>query len=105
RESFAFVNLFPGTDALLHVSEISWDRVEKIGDVLHVGDTIKVKVIAIDDAGKVKVSAKRCLEKPEGYVEKKPRPANSRGSRTPRNNETKPNTNVERRVFKKKDSE
>ncbi len=106
RESFAFVNLFPGTDALLHVSELSWDRVEKIGDVLHVGDTIKVKVTAIDEAGKVKVSAKRCLEKPEGYVEKKnPRRPDSRSGSRGRNTSEKTNANVERRVFKKKDSE
>ncbi len=107
RESFAFVTLFPGTDALLHVSEISWDRVEKIGDVLHVGDTIKVKVIAIDEAGKVKVSAKRCIEKPEGYVEPKKggsRPSNRNGQ-SHRSNFEKNSGNVERRVFKKKDSE
>lgn len=107
RESFAFVTLFPGTDALLHVSEISWDRVEKIGDVLHVGDTIKVKVIAIDEAGKVKVSAKRCTEKPEGYVEPKKggsRPSN-RSGQSHRSNFEKNSGNVERRVFKKKDSE
>jgi polyribonucleotide nucleotidyltransferase len=107
RESFAFVTLFPGTDALLHVSEISWDRVEKIGDVLHVGDTIKVKVIAIDEAGKVKVSAKRCTEKPEGYVEPKKggsRPSN-RSGQSHRSNFEKSSGNVERRVFKKKDSE
>ena len=106
RESFAFVTLFPGTDALLHVSELSWERVEKIGDVLHVGDTIKVKVIAIDEAGKVKVSAKRCLEKPEGYVEKKnPRRPEGRNGNRSRGGNEKPAANVERRVFKKKDSE
>ncbi len=109
RESFAFVTLFPGTDALLHVSELAWERVEKIGDVLHVGDKIKVKVTAIDEAGKVKVSAKQCLEKPEGYVEKK-RP--EKGDRNRNRNsgshssfEKKSSVNVERRVFKKKDSE
>jgi len=106
RESFAFVTLFPGTDALLHVSELSWERVEKIGDVLHVGDTIRVKVTAIDEAGKVKVSAKRCLEKPEGYVEKKnPRRPEGRNGNRSRGGNEKPAANVERRVFKKKDSE
>jgi polyribonucleotide nucleotidyltransferase len=106
RESFAFVTLFPGTDALLHVSELSWERVEKIGDVLHVGDTIRVKVTAIDEAGKVKVSAKRCIEKPEGYVEKKnPRNSSNRPANRSRNTNDKQSANVERRVFKKKDSE
>ncbi len=98
RDSFAFVNLFQGTDALLHVSELSWERTPNIKDVLKEGDTIRVKVISIDDAGKVKVSAKQLLEKPEGYEEKKKefRPRNN----TRRSNDS---SNVERRVFKKKE--
>ncbi|MBR3364018.1 MAG: polyribonucleotide nucleotidyltransferase [Solobacterium sp.] len=100
RESFAFVTLFPGTDALLHVSQLAWERVEKIQDVLHVGDTIKVKVISIDEAGKLKVSAKECIEKPEGYVEPKkaPRNNNFRGSKK-ENNHTGDSGKVERRTF------
>ena len=106
RDSYAFVTLFPGTDALLHVSELSWERVEKISDVLHTGDTVKVKVTAIDDSGKVKVSAKKLLPKPEGYVEKK----NNRG---PSRNfpgkkpaaEAASGSNVEKRVFRKKGTE
>ena len=66
RESFAFVTLFPGTDALLHVSELAWERTPNIGDVLHEGDTIRVKVIAKDESGKLKVSARELLPKPEG---------------------------------------
>ena len=99
RESFAFVNLFEGTDALLHVSQVAWERVPNIADALHVGDTIKVKVISIDDAGKVKVSAKECLEKPEGYVEEKKAPRKERTF-----SKKSDNGNVERRVFKKKDN-
>ena len=53
----AFVNLFPGTDGLLHISKISHERVEKVEDVLKIGDTIKVKVMEIDDRGRVNVSA------------------------------------------------
>ncbi len=103
RESFAFVTLFPGTDALLHVSQLAWERVEKIQDVLHVGDTIKVKVISIDEAGKLKVSAKECIEKPEGYVEPKkaPRNNNFRGSKK-ENNHTGDSGKVERRTFSSK---
>ena len=71
RDSFAFVTLFEGTDALLHVSQLKWERVEDIKTELHVGDVVHVKVIAIDDTGKVKVSARECLPKPEGYVEPK----------------------------------
>uniref|UniRef100_UPI00235658B2 polyribonucleotide nucleotidyltransferase n=1 Tax=Bulleidia extructa TaxID=118748 RepID=UPI00235658B2 len=68
RESFAFVNLFGSVDALLHVSQLSWERVENIKDKVRVGDHIRVKVIQVDETGKVKVSAKELLEKPEGYV-------------------------------------
>jgi polyribonucleotide nucleotidyltransferase len=74
RDSFAFVTLFTGTDALLHVSEISWERTADIHDALHQGDKIQVKVISVDDAGKVKVSARECTPKPEGYVEPKRTP-------------------------------
>lgn len=106
RDSFAFVNLFGSTDALLHVSQLKWERVENIKDELHVGDVVKVKVISIDDQGKVKVSAKECLPKPEGYVEpKKPlRPQHgARGDRHNFHHDHHDNKDVERRVFKKKD--
>lgn len=61
----AFVNLFPGTDGLLHISKINYDRVEKVEDVLKIGDVIKVKVMEIDDRGRVNVSAKALLPKPK----------------------------------------
>ncbi len=61
----AFVELFKGQDALLHVSKISHERVEKPEDVLKIGDVVKVKVIEIDDKGRVNVSAKDLLPKPE----------------------------------------
>ena len=101
RESFAFVTLFPGTDALLHVSELAWTRVDKIQDALHVGDVIKVKVTGVDATGKVKVSAKECLEKPEGYVEPK---KNFKPQGKPNFREKREGANVERRVFKKKEN-
>ncbi len=62
----AFVELLPGKDALLHLSEISYDYVNKVEDVLEVGDEVIVKVIGIDDQGKVKVSRKALLPPPEG---------------------------------------
>ncbi|MEA5026249.1 MAG: polyribonucleotide nucleotidyltransferase [Erysipelotrichaceae bacterium] len=65
----AFVELFPGTDGLLHVSKIAYERVEKPSDVLKIGDIIKVIVTEIDEKGRVNVSHKALLEKPEGYVE------------------------------------
>ena len=61
----AFVEIFKGQDALLHVSKISHDRVAKPEDVLKIGDKIKVKVMEIDEKGRVNVSAKELLPKPE----------------------------------------
>ena len=98
RDSFAFVNLFGSTDALLHVSQLAWERVEDIHKALTVGQTIQVKVINIDENGKVKVSAKELLEKPEGYVEPQKPLRPQRGARGDRHE----SGNVERRVFKKK---
>lgn len=69
----AFVNLFGSTDGLLHVSKISHSRVEKIEDVLKLGDIVKVKVTEIDDRGRVNVSAKALLPKPEKSSEVKKR--------------------------------
>lgn len=59
----AFVNLFGATDALLHISQIDNKRVEDVAQVLKVGDEVEVKVIAIDDKGKISVSRKVLLEK------------------------------------------
>ena len=61
----AFVELFAGTDGLLHVSKIDHKRIEKPEDVLKLGETVKVKVIEIDDKGRVNVSRKDLLEKPK----------------------------------------
>lgn len=61
----AFVNLFSGTDGLLHISKIAHERVEKVEDVLKIGDIIKVKVIEVDEKGRVNVSAKDLLPKPK----------------------------------------
>ncbi len=61
----AFVELFKGQDALLHVSKIAHERVNKPEDVLKLGDIVRVKVIEVDEKGKVNVSAKDLLPKPE----------------------------------------
>ena len=61
-ESFgAFVELWPGCDGLIHISKISKDRVEKVEDVLAVGDEVTVKVIGIDEKGRIKLSRKDAL--------------------------------------------
>ena len=65
----AFVNILPGQDGLVHVSEISYDRVNRPADVLKIGDKVKVKVKEIDNLGRINLSMKALLEKPEGYVE------------------------------------
>ena len=90
----AFVELFKGQDALLHVSKISHERVAKPEDVLHIGDKIKVKVMEIDDKGRVNVSAKELLPKPEKNVSEDSNPI----SEEPKSEEHK----GERRFFGKK---
>ena len=60
----AFVRLFGNCEGLCHVSRLGWGYIGKASDVVKVGDTLKVKVIEIDDHGKVKVSHKEFLEKP-----------------------------------------
>ena len=67
----AFVEFLPGKEGLLHVSEISYERVENVEDVLKEGDKIQIKLLEIDPkSGKFKLSHKALLPKPEGYVER-----------------------------------
>ncbi len=62
----AFVEILPGKEALLHISEIAWKRLEKVEEVLHEGEKVQVKLIGIDERnGKMKLSRKVLLEKPE----------------------------------------
>ncbi len=62
----AFVEIMPGKDGLLHISEIEWKRLEKVEDALKEGDIVDVKLIAIDEkTGKLKLSRKVLLPKPE----------------------------------------
>jgi polyribonucleotide nucleotidyltransferase len=77
----AFVEILPGKEGLLHISEIDWKKVEKTEDVLKVGDEVEVKLLEIDGkTGKMRLSRKVLLEKPEGYVEpvRRPRPEGER---------------------------
>jgi polyribonucleotide nucleotidyltransferase len=59
----AFVEILPGTDGLLHISQIDLKRVEKVTDVLREGDEVEVKVIEIDKLGRVRLSRKELLRK------------------------------------------
>ena len=62
----AFVGISDNTDGLVHISELKWERVEKVEDILKEGDEIEVKLIAIDEKnGKLKLSRKVLLPKPE----------------------------------------
>ena len=61
----ALVNLLPGKDGLLHISQIAHERVEKVTDYLSEGQIIKVKVMETDDKGRVKLSMKALIERGE----------------------------------------
>ncbi len=84
----AFVEFMPNRDGLLHISEISWERLDSMENSgLSEGDTIEVKLIEIDKkTGKYRLSMRALQEKPEGYVEREraPRPQRRDGDRGPR---------------------
>jgi len=63
----AFVEFAPGREGLVHISEFDWKRTENIEDVVKSGDNIRIKLIRIDDQGKLAFSRKALLPKPEGY--------------------------------------
>lgn len=88
----AFVNLLPGKDGLLHISRVAKGRVEKVEDVLNVGDEVEVEVIEVDDRGKISLDR---LNKPEapagsgagehaGGERRERRPRTDRGEDRPR---------------------
>jgi len=62
----ALINLLPGKDGLLHISQIAHERVEKVGDYLQEGQIVKVKVLETDDKGRVKLSMKALADRPAG---------------------------------------
>lgn len=66
----AFVEILPGTDGFLHVSEIDWKRVENVEEYLKIGDKVDVQVLDFEKNGKVRLSRKNLLPKPINYVEK-----------------------------------
>jgi polyribonucleotide nucleotidyltransferase len=77
----AFIEIMPGKDGLLHISEIDYKRVEKVEDVLQVGDEVEVKLIEVDRSGKLRLSRRALMPAPEGWVEpeRKPRPERPHG--------------------------
>ncbi len=79
----AFMEFLPGKEGLMHISEYQWGRTETLEGLIHVGDEFEVKVIAFDEKnGKIKLSRKALLPKPEGYVEEeRPRAPRREGDR------------------------
>jgi polyribonucleotide nucleotidyltransferase len=70
----AFVELVPGQDGMVHISELAWERVGKVEDVVKIGDTISVKIIEIDSMGRINLSHRVLLPKPEGMPDRPDRP-------------------------------
>ncbi len=76
----AIIEILPGKEAMLHVSEMAYGFVEKPEDHVQIGDKVEVQVVEVRDDGKVRLSRKPFLTKPEGYEERPPR-SSSRGDR------------------------
>jgi polyribonucleotide nucleotidyltransferase len=77
KEFGAFVEFLPGKQGLLHISEVSWSRLNTLDGVLKEGDKIRIKLIGTDPkTGKFRLSHKVLLPKPEGYVEREERKPN-----------------------------
>ncbi|HTM66807.1 MAG TPA: polyribonucleotide nucleotidyltransferase [Flavipsychrobacter sp.] len=78
----AFVEFLPGKQGLLHISEVSWKRLDSLEGVLKEGDTVKIKLIGTDPkTGKLRLSRKVLMPKPEGYVEPEKREGGERRER------------------------
>ena len=75
----AFVEFAPGREGLVHISELEWHRVDKVEDVCSPGDTMKIKLMKIDDQGRLDFSRKALLEKPEGWTPPPKRDINQGG--------------------------
>ncbi|MFA5849105.1 MAG: polyribonucleotide nucleotidyltransferase [Bacteroidales bacterium] len=102
----AFVQILPGKEGLLHISELDWKKVAQVEDVVKVGDEVEVKLLEIDSkTGKMRLSRKALIPKPEGYVEPehKPRRDDDRGPRRddrgPRRDDRGPRRDGERKPF------
>jgi polyribonucleotide nucleotidyltransferase len=73
----AFVELMPGRDGMVHISELDHYRVRAVTDILKEGDMVKVKVLGIDDRGKIRLSRKALIDPPEGWRRGRRRPRRS----------------------------
>jgi polyribonucleotide nucleotidyltransferase len=77
----AFVEIMPGKEGLLHISEISWNRLKTVEEELQEGQEVEVKLLDMDRDGKMKLSRRVLLPKPEGYVERPERSNEDRPQR------------------------
>jgi len=68
-----FVEFLPGKEGLVHISKMAWGRVDKVEDVVKEGDIVKVKVLELDSQGRINLSMRDCMERPDGFVEQAPR--------------------------------
>lgn len=75
----AFVEILPGKEGLLHISQLDFRHVRSVDEILKVGDEVTVKLLKLEENGKMALSRKALLEKPEGYVEPEPRERNNSG--------------------------
>ena len=80
----ALINILPGKDGLLHISQIAHQRVEKVEDFLKEGQVVQVKVLETDEKGRIKLSMKALIERPEGMPEERFEPRSDRGPRRDR---------------------
>ena len=82
----ALINLLPGKDGLLHISQIAHERVERVSDYLQEGQVVRVKVMETDDKGRVKLSLKALIERPANVGgDYRSEQRNDRGDRNERN--------------------
>jgi polyribonucleotide nucleotidyltransferase len=86
----AFIEIMPGTEALLHVSEMRHTRVEKPEDVVKKGEQVSVKLIDRDERGRLRLSMKALLPKPEGGAEAPAAPSESGSSEGSEEGERRP---------------
>src|SRR6185503_9306011 len=75
----AFVEIMPGTEGLVHISEMRHERTEKTEDVVKKGDRVKVKLIDRDERGRLRLSMKALIPRPEGMPEPEPTAGNGGG--------------------------
>ena len=86
----AFVEIMPGTEGLVHISELQHGRTERTEDVVNKGDRVTVKLLDRDERGRLRLSMKALVPRPEGMPEEEPRPPRPEGDRPPREDGDRP---------------